>query len=161
VFVSCKGGPLDASGVHRIVKAAAERAGLSAEVSACWLHHAHASDSLDRGAPIHRCSRCPATLISLRPVHQSACADQPTLGLSDPALYSALRARRSAYAHAACPRRPTAQIAYTQAELIGSTLRMESARFSHADKPTRLSWKFPNVFRNFGEVDCRLAYACA
>ena len=68
MFVSCKGGPLDASGVHRIVKAAAERAGLSAEVSACWLHHAHASDSLDRGAPIHRCSRCPATLISLRPV---------------------------------------------------------------------------------------------
>ena len=53
MFVSCKGGPLDASEVHRIVKAAAERAGLSAEVSAYWLHHAHASHSLDRGAPIH------------------------------------------------------------------------------------------------------------
>lgn len=37
----------------RIVKAAAERAGLSAEVSAHWLRHAHASHALDRGAPIH------------------------------------------------------------------------------------------------------------
>src|SRR5215212_81510 len=53
VFRSRKGGPLDASQVHRIVKAAAERAGLSAEVSAHWLRHAHASHSLDRGAPIH------------------------------------------------------------------------------------------------------------
>src|SRR5215217_5854434 len=47
------GGPLDESAVHRVVKAAAERAGLSAEVSAHWLRHAHASHSLDRGAPIH------------------------------------------------------------------------------------------------------------
>ena len=38
---------------HRIVKAAAERVGLSFEVSAHWLRHAHASHSLDRGAPIH------------------------------------------------------------------------------------------------------------
>src|SRR5215213_5799924 len=53
VFRSRKGGPLDASQVHRIVKAAAARAGLSAEVSAHWLRHAHASHSLDRGAPIH------------------------------------------------------------------------------------------------------------
>jgi site-specific recombinase XerD len=53
VFRSRKGGPLDPSQVHRIVKAAAERAGLSAEVSAHWLRHAHASHSLDRGAPIH------------------------------------------------------------------------------------------------------------
>jgi site-specific recombinase XerD len=54
VFRSRKGGgPLDPSMVHRIVKAAAERAGLSAEVSAHWLRHAHASHSLDRGAPIH------------------------------------------------------------------------------------------------------------
>lgn len=37
----------------RIVKAAAERAGLSAEISAHWLRHAHASHALDRGAPIH------------------------------------------------------------------------------------------------------------
>ena len=39
--------------VRRIVKAAAERAGLSVEVSAHWLRHAHASHSLGRGAPIH------------------------------------------------------------------------------------------------------------
>jgi len=44
---------LDESAVHRVVKAAAERAGLSAEVSAHWLRHAHASHSLNRGAPIH------------------------------------------------------------------------------------------------------------
>src|SRR3954471_5252934 len=53
VFRSRKGGALDQSAVHRIVKAAATRAGLSAEVSAHWLRHAHASHSLDRGAPIH------------------------------------------------------------------------------------------------------------
>lgn len=53
VFVSLRKGPLDASQVHRIVKAAAERAGLSAEVSAHWLRHAHASHALDRGAPVH------------------------------------------------------------------------------------------------------------
>jgi len=35
------------------VKAAAERAGLPASVSAHWLRHAHASHSLERGAPIH------------------------------------------------------------------------------------------------------------
>lgn len=53
VFRSLKRGPLDASQVHRIVKAAAQRAGLPPEVSAHWLRHAHASHSLDRGAPIH------------------------------------------------------------------------------------------------------------
>lgn len=47
------GGQLDPSAVHRIVKAAAARAGLSADVSAHWLRHAHASHALDRGAPIH------------------------------------------------------------------------------------------------------------
>lgn len=44
---------LDASQVHRIVKAAAKRAGLSAAVSAHWLRHAHVSHALDRGAPAH------------------------------------------------------------------------------------------------------------
>ena len=44
---------LSLSQAHRIVKAAAGRAGLSAEVSAHWLRHAHASHALDRGAPIH------------------------------------------------------------------------------------------------------------
>ena len=53
VFVSLRRGSLDASQVHRIVKAAADRAGLPAEVSAHWLRHAHASHALDRGAPVH------------------------------------------------------------------------------------------------------------
>ena len=53
VFESRKGGALDPSSVHRVVKAAAERAGLDPAVSAHWLRHAHASHSLDRGAPIH------------------------------------------------------------------------------------------------------------
>jgi integrase/recombinase XerD len=54
LFPSRKGGGvLDPSGIHRIVKAAAARAGLSPEVSAHWLRHAHASHSLERGAPIH------------------------------------------------------------------------------------------------------------
>ena len=35
------------------MKAAAERAGLPLSVSAYWLRHAHASHSLERGAPIH------------------------------------------------------------------------------------------------------------
>jgi len=53
VFLSRKGGALDPSQVHRIVKSAAARAGIPAEVSAHWLRHAHASHSLERGAPIH------------------------------------------------------------------------------------------------------------
>lgn len=53
VFRSAKGGHLDPSQVHRIVKAAAARAGLPAEVSAHWLRHAHVSHALDRGAPAH------------------------------------------------------------------------------------------------------------
>lgn len=53
VFLSRKGGALDPSAVHRVVKEAAARAGLSVDVSAHWLRHAHASHSLDRGAPIH------------------------------------------------------------------------------------------------------------
>lgn len=53
VFVSQRRGQLDPSAVHRVVKAAAARAGLSADVSAHWLRHAHASHALDRGAPIH------------------------------------------------------------------------------------------------------------
>ncbi|WP_430734229.1 tyrosine-type recombinase/integrase [Fodinisporobacter ferrooxydans] len=54
IFVSRKKeGQLSPSQVHRIVKAAAKRAGLGDNVSAHWLRHAHASHSLDRGAPIH------------------------------------------------------------------------------------------------------------
>ncbi|MCW6511309.1 tyrosine-type recombinase/integrase [Lichenifustis flavocetrariae] len=53
VFRSVKGGALSRVQLHRIVKAAAARAGLSPDISAHWLRHAHASHSLDRGAPIH------------------------------------------------------------------------------------------------------------
>jgi integrase/recombinase XerD len=54
IFASRKeGAALNPSQVHRVVKAAAARAGLSPEVSAHWLRHAHASHSLDRGAPVH------------------------------------------------------------------------------------------------------------
>ncbi len=53
VFISQRRGHLDPSQVHRVVKAAAKRAGLSPELSAHWLRHAHASHALDRGAPIH------------------------------------------------------------------------------------------------------------
>lgn len=54
VFRSRKGETaLDPSAVHRIVKAAAARAGLPDAVSAHWLRHAHVSHALDRGAPAH------------------------------------------------------------------------------------------------------------
>ena len=54
VFVSQRKGHLDPSAVHRVVKAAAARVeGLTSQVSAHWLRHAHASHALDRKAPIH------------------------------------------------------------------------------------------------------------
>jgi len=53
VFRSRKGGHLDPAQAWRIVRAAAERAGLELPVSPHWLRHAHASHALDRGAPIH------------------------------------------------------------------------------------------------------------
>lgn len=53
IFRSREGGALDPSQVHRIVKIAARRAKLSAEVSAHWYRHAHISHSLDHGAPPH------------------------------------------------------------------------------------------------------------
>ena len=52
VFLSRKGGHLDPATAWRIVKTAAARAGLSDAVSPHWLRHAHASHSLDRGAPL-------------------------------------------------------------------------------------------------------------
>ena len=48
-----KGHELDQSQVLRIVRAASRRAGTDKNVSPHWLRHAHASHSLDRGAPIH------------------------------------------------------------------------------------------------------------
>lgn len=53
VFRSGRGGALDRSQAHRIVKAAVKRAGLPDAMSAHWLRHAHASHSLDHGAPVH------------------------------------------------------------------------------------------------------------
>lgn len=50
IFVSRKGGHLDASQVHRIVRAAARRAGITGNVSPHWLRHSHATHALDRGA---------------------------------------------------------------------------------------------------------------
>lgn len=44
---------LDQSQILRIVRAASRRAGTEKNVSPHWLRHAHASHSLDRGAPIH------------------------------------------------------------------------------------------------------------
>lgn len=52
VFLSQKGGKLDETMIHRIVKAAAVRAGIQGNVSAHWLRHSHASHALDRGANI-------------------------------------------------------------------------------------------------------------
>jgi integrase/recombinase XerD len=57
VFRSKNGRPLDRIRVFRIVKAAAQRAGIQGNVSPHWLRHAHASHSLDRGAPLHLTQR--------------------------------------------------------------------------------------------------------
>jgi len=57
VFRSKNGKPLDRIRVYRIVKAAASRAGIQGDVSPHWLRQAHASHSLDRGAPLHLTQR--------------------------------------------------------------------------------------------------------
>ena len=55
VFASRKGGGhLHPPAVWTVVRKAAVRAGIKANVSGHWLRHAHASHALDRGAPIHR-----------------------------------------------------------------------------------------------------------
>jgi integrase/recombinase XerD len=43
---------MDESMIHRIVHAAAARAGITGNVSPHWMRHAHATHSLERGAPI-------------------------------------------------------------------------------------------------------------
>ncbi len=53
VFRSQRGGHLTRIGVHIVIKAAAQRAGLSDAVSAHWLRRADVSYALDRGAPAH------------------------------------------------------------------------------------------------------------
>jgi integrase/recombinase XerD len=45
------GGPLKPLAILRIVRAAAQRAGIEVAVSPHWFRHAHASHALDRGAP--------------------------------------------------------------------------------------------------------------
>lgn len=52
MFLSQKGGKLDESQVHRIVKSAAQLAGIDSDASAHWLRHSHASHALDRGASL-------------------------------------------------------------------------------------------------------------
>ena len=53
LFASRKGGgSLHRGQVHRLVRAAARRAGLAAPVSPHWLRHAHASHALERGASL-------------------------------------------------------------------------------------------------------------
>jgi integrase/recombinase XerD len=47
------GGAVSPAQVLRVVRAAAKRAGIAVNVSPHWLRHAHASHSLDRGAPAH------------------------------------------------------------------------------------------------------------
>jgi site-specific recombinase XerD len=53
VFRSRTGKVLDRSRVLRIVQESAKRAGVDGAVSPHWLRHAHATHSLERGAPIH------------------------------------------------------------------------------------------------------------
>ncbi len=52
VFVTFFGNRLDRHQLHRIIKAAAERAGVNPHVSAHWLRHAHACHSLENGCDI-------------------------------------------------------------------------------------------------------------
>jgi integrase/recombinase XerD len=53
VFATKSGRHFALSNVVRIVRAAAVRVGITEKVSPHWLRHAHASHSLDRGAPLH------------------------------------------------------------------------------------------------------------
>lgn len=53
VFRSAKGGALSRGGIWRVVKNSTRMSGVERDVSPHWLRHAHASHSLDRGAPTH------------------------------------------------------------------------------------------------------------
>lgn len=53
IFGSRKGGNLTTTQVGRIVRSAANAAGVEKPVSPHWLRHSHASHSLENGAPIH------------------------------------------------------------------------------------------------------------
>src|SRR5919201_6419515 len=54
VFPSRRGGGhLDQTAVLRLVRKAAQHAGVEGKVSPHWLRHSHATHALERGAPIH------------------------------------------------------------------------------------------------------------
>jgi integrase/recombinase XerD len=54
VFPSRRGGGhLHPTAIERLVRKAAQRAGLELAVSPHWLRHSHATHALERGAPIH------------------------------------------------------------------------------------------------------------
>ncbi len=52
VFITRSGNRLDRHRLHRIIKAAANRAGVNPHVSTHWLRHAHACHSLENGCDI-------------------------------------------------------------------------------------------------------------
>jgi integrase/recombinase XerD len=52
VFVDKKGQRMYARAVHRMIKKAAEAAGVNEDVSAHWLRHAHGSHAIERGASL-------------------------------------------------------------------------------------------------------------
>lgn len=52
VFLSRFGNRLDRHAVHRLIKAAVEKAGINPHTSAHWLRHAHACHSLKHGAGV-------------------------------------------------------------------------------------------------------------
>ena len=53
VIPGVAGGPIDRKVVHRAVKRAARRAGVTEAASAHWLRHSHASHALDAGCKVH------------------------------------------------------------------------------------------------------------
>jgi integrase/recombinase XerD len=53
VFQSRTGKHLDRMRVHRIVKAAAQKAGIDAKASSHWLRHSHATHAIERDCPLH------------------------------------------------------------------------------------------------------------
>lgn len=53
VFASRSGQRLDRMRVHRIIKAAAQAAGITPAISAHWLRHAHATAAIERGCELH------------------------------------------------------------------------------------------------------------
>lgn len=53
IFMSKKGGHMDPSSIHRVIKAAVVRAGLPENMSTYWLRHAQSAHSLAAGIPLN------------------------------------------------------------------------------------------------------------